>query len=149
IPILGGLEDLADVLSRYGVTRVVVADPALSNAQILDIVGVCDRARLDVQVVPDVFHLVVQEVSASEFGGMPMLRVRDVSLRGWNLRIKRALDLVLAVLLLVTLSPILVIVALAVKVTSPEGPVFYVQEQIGRASCRERGWSGEGGVWRE
>src|SRR5207248_3560354 len=119
IPILGGLEDLADVLSRYGVTRVVVADPALSNAQILDIVGVCDRARLDVQVVPDVFHLVVQEVGASEFGGMPMLRVRDVSLRGWNLRIKRVLDVLLATLLLVFFSPFLMLVALVVKLTSP------------------------------
>jgi exopolysaccharide biosynthesis polyprenyl glycosylphosphotransferase len=130
-PVLGSTADLAELLRRHRATQVVVADLSLTHAQILDIVAVCDRAHLDVQVVPDVFHLVVQEVSASEFGGMPMLRVRDVSLRGWNLRVKRALDVVLASGLLVALAPVLVLVAAAIKLTSPGGPVFFVQERVG------------------
>jgi len=76
-PVLGSLGELADVLRAYRVRQVVVADPRLSHAQVLDVVRVCDRAHTSVQVVPDVFQLVVREVSASEFGGLPMLRVRD------------------------------------------------------------------------
>ena len=130
LPILGGLSALSDVLTQYGVGEVVVADPRLTHGQILDVVAVCDRAQAGVKIFPDLFHLAVKEVSPSEFGGLPMLGVRDVSLRGWNLRLKRAMDVVLATVLLVLLSPLMMVVALAVKLTSP-GPILFVQDRVG------------------
>ncbi len=130
-PVAGSLDDLPHVLARHAVGEVVIADPQVSNAEILDIVAACDRARANVKVLPDVFHLVMREVGASEFGGLPMLQVRDVNLRGWNLLVKRAIDLVGAAVLLVLFSPVMVIVAIAVKLTSPGGPVFFIQERVG------------------
>jgi exopolysaccharide biosynthesis polyprenyl glycosylphosphotransferase len=131
VPLLGSLDDLPLLLSQYRVGEVVIADPRVSNAEILDVVAACDRAQANVKVLPDVFHLVMREVGASEFGGLPMLQVRDVNLRGWNLLVKRAIDVVGAAVLLVLLSPLMVLVALAVKLTSPRGPVFFVQERVG------------------
>jgi exopolysaccharide biosynthesis polyprenyl glycosylphosphotransferase len=61
---------------------------------------------------------------------MPLLSVRDVALRGWKLTLKRAVDLVGGVLFLVAVSPILMLVAVAIKLDSP-GPVFYAQERMG------------------
>jgi exopolysaccharide biosynthesis polyprenyl glycosylphosphotransferase len=113
------------------VGEVVVADPHVDNAEILDIVAACDRSRANVKVVPDVFHLVMKEVGASEFGGLPMLQVRDVNLRGWNLLVKRAVDVIGAMVLLILLSPLMLAVAIAVKLTSPRGPVFFIQERVG------------------
>jgi exopolysaccharide biosynthesis polyprenyl glycosylphosphotransferase len=130
LPVIGSLGELPELLRRYGVTEVVVADSGLSHGLVVDIVQVCDRARVSVQVFPDVFHLILREVSVSEFGGLPMLKVRDVNLRGWNLLLKRGLDIVLATVLLVVLAPLLVGIALAVKLTS-RGPAFFVQERIG------------------
>jgi exopolysaccharide biosynthesis polyprenyl glycosylphosphotransferase len=78
-----------------------------------------------------VFHLVVREVGVSELSGLPMLRVRDVNLRGWNLLVKRVLDIVLSAVLLILLSPVMILVAIAVKLTSPGGPVFFIQERVG------------------
>jgi Undecaprenyl-phosphate glucose phosphotransferase len=129
--VLGSLPDLPTILLHSDVGEVVVADPSLSHAQILDIVSACDRFRVSVRVFPDVFQLMVREVGASEFGGLPMLRVRDVSLRGWNLVVKRAMDVVLAAVLIVLLAPLMILVAIAVKLTSPRGPVFFIQERVG------------------
>jgi exopolysaccharide biosynthesis polyprenyl glycosylphosphotransferase len=131
LPVLGELSDLPLLLRRYGVREVVVADPSLGHAQVLDIVATCDRARVSVKVFPEVFHLVLRDVGVSEFGGLPMLQVRDVNLRGWNLRVKRALDIAIAAILLVVFAPVLMAIALAVKLTSPGGPVFFVQERVG------------------
>jgi exopolysaccharide biosynthesis polyprenyl glycosylphosphotransferase len=86
---------------------------------------------VSVKVFPEVFHLVLRDVGVSEFGGLPMLQVRDVNLRGWNLRVKRALDIAIAAILLVVFAPVLMAIALAVKLTSPGGPVFFVQERVG------------------
>lgn len=130
-PILGSLSDLTPLLRRHEVSEVVVADPRLTHAEILDIVAACDRGRVNVKVFPDIFHLVMREVSVSELGGLPMLRVRDVNLRGWNLLVKRALDVVISAALLVLLSPVIILVAILVKLTSPRGPVFFIQERVG------------------
>jgi exopolysaccharide biosynthesis polyprenyl glycosylphosphotransferase len=130
VPMLGTIDDLPELLEATGARQVIVAHPSLSHTQILDIVAMCDSARVGVQVFPDVFHLVVREVDVSELSGLPMLRVRDVSLRGWNLRVKRAMDVVLSAALLILLSPILMLVAALVKITSP-GPAFYIQERVG------------------
>jgi len=129
--VIGSLEDLPELLALYGVGEVVIADPYVTNADILDVVAACDRAQANVKVLPDVFHLVMREVGASEFGGLPMLQVRDVNLRGWNLLVKRAIDLVGATVLIVLFSPLMVAVAIAVKLTSPRGPVFFIQERVG------------------
>jgi exopolysaccharide biosynthesis polyprenyl glycosylphosphotransferase len=130
-PILGSLDELPALLADHGVGEVVIADSRVSNAEILDIVAACDRAHANVKVLPDVFHLVMREVGASEFGGLPMLQVRDVNLRGWNLLVKRAIDLVGATVLLVLFAPLMVAVAIAIKLTSPRGPVFFIQERVG------------------
>jgi len=130
-PVLGTLAELPLLLHQSGAREIVVADPALTHAQVLDIVSVCDRARVNVKVFPDVFQLVVREVGVSELGGLPMLRVRDVNLRGWNLLLKRALDVVLSAFLLILISPVMILVAIAVKLTSPRGPVFFIQERVG------------------
>jgi exopolysaccharide biosynthesis polyprenyl glycosylphosphotransferase len=70
------------------------------------------------------------EVSIGELGGLPLLTIRDIALRGWKLTLKRAVDLIGSAVGLVVLSPLLMLVALLVKLDSP-GPVFYAQERMG------------------
>jgi exopolysaccharide biosynthesis polyprenyl glycosylphosphotransferase len=70
------------------------------------------------------------EVSIGELGGLPLLTIRDIALRGWKLTLKRAVDLIGSAVGLVVLSPLMMLVALLVKLDSP-GPVFYAQERMG------------------
>jgi exopolysaccharide biosynthesis polyprenyl glycosylphosphotransferase len=128
--ILGPLPMLGNLIEEHDVRSVIVADPGLSHGQLLDVLSMCDKARVNLKIFPDLFQLVVQEVSASELGGLPLLPVRDVGLRGWNLLVKRGLDVVLAAALLVLLSPTMLLVAAAVRLTS-RGPVFFIQERVG------------------
>jgi exopolysaccharide biosynthesis polyprenyl glycosylphosphotransferase len=62
---------------------------------------------------------------------LPLMRVRDVALRGWMRVLKRALDVTVSWTALVLLSPLLLLMAFLVKLTSPEGPVLHVQERVG------------------
>ena len=69
-------------------------------------------------------------VSIDDLGGLPLLNVRDIQLRGWRLSLKRAMDLIGASIGLVLLSPFMLLMALLIKLDSP-GPVFYYQERMG------------------
>ncbi len=130
-PLLGTLTDIAALLRTHDIGEVIIAQPALLHQQTLDIVSVCARERVNVKLVPDVLQIMSTEVTTSDLTGLPLMRVRDIALRGWNLAAKRAMDLVLSLFALVLLSPLMMLVALFVKLTSPQGPVFYTQERVG------------------
>ena len=130
-PVLGDLAQIPELVRRYGVGEVIIAWPTIGHHQLVDIVTGCTRQRVDIKIFPDIFELMAREVETSELTGLPLMRVRDVALRGWMRFLKRALDVAVSWTALVLLSPFLLLMALLVKLTSPEGPVLHVQERVG------------------
>jgi exopolysaccharide biosynthesis polyprenyl glycosylphosphotransferase len=131
MPVLGRRGEVRRLIDAYELSEIIIAAPEMSQRDLLDLVSSVPRGQVNIKVFPDILQIMSSEVSTSELTGLPMMRVRDVALRGWNLRLKRGLDLVVAALALVLLSPLLMLLALLVKLTSGEGPVFFVQERVG------------------
>ena len=130
-PVLGGLADVPRIVRDHAIGEVIIAWAGISHHQLVDIVTGCTRQRVDIKIFPDIFELMAREVETSELTGLPLMRVRDVALRGWMRFLKRALDVAVSWTLLVFLSPWLLLMALLVKLTSPRGPILYVQERVG------------------
>lgn len=131
VPVLGRQRDVPGLVDAYELSEIIIAAPELSQRELLELVSSVPRGQVNIKVFPDIFQIMSSEVTTSELTGLPMMRVRDVALRGWNLRLKRGLDLVVAAVALVLLSPLLMLLALLVKLSSGRGPVFYVQERVG------------------
>ncbi len=130
VPVLGGPERLAEVIDEHQVDEVIIALPEASHQEILTLISQCERGSVSIKLFPDVFQIMASQVSIGDLGGLPLLSVRDVALRGWRLTVKRALDLVGSAIVLILLSPLLLFVAVLIKIDSP-GPVFYVQQRMG------------------
>lgn len=131
VPVVGQVDDIARVIRNHRVDEVIVALPTLSHRRLVDIISRCRGARIGIRVFPDMFQIMASEINIDDLNGLPLVTVRDVALKGWNLAIKRAMDLVISSLILVLISPLLITIALLIKVTSPNGPAFYVQERVG------------------
>lgn len=131
IPVLGPPSALRRLIQEHAATQVFIADPGLTHDQLLSLVAQCPLGRVGIHVLPDDFQIMSSGVSFDELGTLPLVVVRDVALRGWNLVIKRAMDLVISATALVLLSPLMLLIALLIKITSPNGPVFYIQERVG------------------
>ena len=93
-------------------------------------ISLAHRERVSIKVFPTLFEIMAAGVTIDDLGGLPLLSIRDVALRGWKLSVKRAMDLVGSAAGLVVLSPLLLLVAILIKLDSP-GPVFFVQERMG------------------
>jgi len=129
-PVFGTTDDLPQLIETHGISEVIIAMPEAAHHEILKIVSKCDRAKVAIKVFPDVFQIMASEVSIGDLGGLPLLTVRDVALRGWRLTVKRFVDVVGSVLALIFLSPWMMLIAMLVKLDS-EGPVFFSQERMG------------------
>ncbi|MDQ3898097.1 MAG: sugar transferase [Actinomycetota bacterium] len=130
IPLLGATDDLEDVVLAHDVGHVVVCFSSVTHEVLLDVVRRARRANLDVSLVPRLYEEVTCRVAVGHVGGIPLLQVDQANPRGWAFGVKYALDRVVAAVALVLLSPLMVLVALAVKLSSP-GPILYRQRRVG------------------
>jgi exopolysaccharide biosynthesis polyprenyl glycosylphosphotransferase len=129
-PVLGTTDDIPELINTQKINEVIIAMPEASHQEILKIASKCDRGRVTIKVFPDVFQIMATEVSIGDLGGLPLLTMRDVALRGWRLTVKRVMDVVGSAITLVILSPLMMFLAMLIKLDS-EGPVFFTQERMG------------------
>ncbi len=130
VKILGPTDHLEDLIAREKVDEVIIALPDASDDELLDIIARCHGGKASIKVFPDVFQIMASEVTIGHLDGLPLLTVRDVALQGWKRTLKRGVDLILSLIALILLSPIMLLVALLIKIDS-RGPVFYTQERMG------------------
>lgn len=129
-PVLGTSDNIPEIIAAENVGEVIIAMPDASHQEILRIVSKCDQGRVAIKVFPDVFQIMASEVSIGDLGGLPLLTMRDTAMHGWRLTVKRAIDVIGSGVGLILLSPIMLLLAVLIKLESA-GPVFYTQERMG------------------
>ncbi|MCA9969360.1 MAG: undecaprenyl-phosphate glucose phosphotransferase [Anaerolineales bacterium] len=130
VPVLGVPEDLPRLIDEQDIAEVLIVMPERGHREMIRVISYCERGRVSIKVFPDVFQYVTSEATIDYLGGLPLLTVRDFALRGYLLIFKRLLDLFGATLGLIFLSPLMLLVAVAIKLESP-GPAFFIQERMG------------------
>lgn len=131
LPVLGGVDDLAAVVREHQVDEVIIGLEVVSHQRILEIILAVEDESVSVRVCPDAFQIITNnQLGIGDLGGLPLISVRDVGLRGLNRVLKRVVDVVFSAAFLILFSPLMMLIALLVKLSSP-GPVFYVQERVG------------------
>ena len=128
--VLGGCDELADLIERYEVDDVLIALPMHAYERMREIVVALDAAPVRVRLVPDVFHLMAGRAMAEDVWGLPLISVRAPVITGFDRFVKRVFDLVLAGVSLVLMAPVLAVLALAVYLDGGR-PVVFSQRRVG------------------
>ena len=130
LPLLGTLEEAAEITSREAIDHLYVALPPEQHVRMIALIESTSREMVDVKVVPDLLQVIALRARLEDLDGIPVINVNDVPLQGINSAVKRAIDVGISALALVALAVPLGLVALAVRLTS-RGSVFYRQERMG------------------
>jgi len=128
--VLGGCEAVTRVLADRRVDQIFVALPMDAHHEMLKILNAIEGELVDVKMVPDVLQFVTLRAAVEELEGLPVISLAQSPITGWSRLAKRGMDLALATAGLVLFSPLLGLIALAIRLTSP-GPVLYRQERMG------------------
>ena len=131
IPQLGELGHFEDICREHGVERVVIAFSSLSHEALLDVIRKSKGLNLKITVVPRLFEVIGHAVEIDQLEGMTLMGLRGFARTRSSLMLKRAIDVVGAGIGLLVLSPILLAVAVAIKLES-RGPILFVQQRIGK-----------------
>jgi putative colanic acid biosysnthesis UDP-glucose lipid carrier transferase len=132
--ILGGIKDLPALIDQHNISMIYIVTPLKSTKALEEIyLSVIDK-HVSIHWIPDIFSLRLVNHSVKEISGIPVITLSETPLIGMRLVLKALEDKVLSVLILILISPILLLVAIAVKLDSP-GPIFFRQKRTG--------WSGK------
>lgn len=128
--VLGGLDELPLICAAYEIDRVILTFPDASDARVLDAMRSLE-GKVPVSEIPRYFELHNWRSETEDLQGITLVHLPTASL-GPRARVaKRVMDIVLASCALVAASPLLALIALAIKIDTP-GPVFFRQERTGR-----------------
>ncbi|MEM7797834.1 MAG: undecaprenyl-phosphate glucose phosphotransferase [Chloroflexota bacterium] len=130
IPVVGTTEDLPRLIEESAIDEVIIAIPEKGHRAAVEIIAICERGEVSIKVFPDIFQMVATQPTIDDLGGLPLLSVRDYAMRGYLLVFKRLFDLIFSIIALIIASPLMILVALAIRIESP-GEVFFVQERMG------------------
>lgn len=132
VPVLGGLDAVAEALESSGADTVIItSSEELSAERVRNISWGLEPSRQHLIVAPSLVDIGGPRLHTRPVAGLPLIHVETPRYEGPKLFGKRAFDLIASSILIVLLSPVLAAVALAVKFSSP-GPVLFSQERIGR-----------------
>jgi putative colanic acid biosysnthesis UDP-glucose lipid carrier transferase len=127
---LGELARLAEYARAQRVDVIYIALPMASQPRILRLLEDLRDTTASIYFVPDIFVADLIQARVDSIGGIPVVAVCETPFYGFNGLVKRVSDLVLAALILVALSPLMVAIAIGVKLSSP-GPILFRQRRYG------------------
>lgn len=129
-PLLGTLNQLSDYLKTELVHKMYIALPMSSHPRILKLLDDLKDTTASIYFVPDIFVTDLIQGRVSSVNGIPVVSVCETPFTGMDGFIKRTADFLFSLVILILISPILLIIALLVKLTSP-GPVIFKQRRYG------------------
>jgi exopolysaccharide biosynthesis polyprenyl glycosylphosphotransferase len=128
---LGSLDNLAILVQDEAIDEVIITLPWQYHRKIMAIMAQCERENVRARIVPDLFQMTLSRMSITEMAGIPLIGVRQARISPFTRFLKRAIDFVFSLLVLILFAPLMGLIALAVKLGSP-GPVLFRQARVGK-----------------
>jgi exopolysaccharide biosynthesis polyprenyl glycosylphosphotransferase len=125
-----GIKKIDTIFHNAPVDDILIADADLNQDEVEKVMIFCRDHNLGFKVVPNHFLVQSSHTSMQTLAGIPVLEFKRTPLEGWGRIFKRILDILSSIILIIITSPLMLVVALMVKLTS-KGPIFYRADRVG------------------
>jgi putative colanic acid biosynthesis UDP-glucose lipid carrier transferase len=129
-PMLGKMSDVAEYVRQHGIKMIVISQPLSAQPRIRKLLDELQDTTASVYFLPDIYVFDLMQARFDTVGGMPVIAICESPFTGFNSMVKRSSDIVLALVIQVMLLPIMLVIALAIRSTSP-GPIIFRQRRYG------------------
>ena len=123
-------QNLMQLVDQKKISTIIEADSAVSKTEALDMLTFCQENHITLEYVANLFQAQSLHLNLSSVAGLPLIEIQATPLAGWRRVYKRIFDFFGALVLLIILSPLFLVLAILIKVTS-DGPVFVSLDRVG------------------
>lgn len=127
---LGTLAAASNLLIKEHIELALIALNYDEHPKLMKLVQECEGVNVEFMLVPDLLEVMTAGMKVKEIDGIPFIKIKGVPMTTWGRILKRTFDLIVSSLLLVICSPLLLLIAVAIKLNS-KGNVLFLQERIG------------------
>ena len=133
---LGKSQEVLELVRKHRLDTLFVVSPTVSNDTILQILHACEGVPVQINVLPELSEFIRDSRNTiTFFDGIPVLQLRETPMQGGRGIVKRFIDIILSAFALIALSPLMLIIAITIRLTSP-GRAIFCQERVGRGGKR-------------
>ena len=130
---LGKSRDVFELVQTHRLDTLFIVSPTVPNDTILQILHACEGVPVQINLLPELSEFIRDgRETITFFDGIPVLRLRESPMQGGRGIVKRLIDIVFSTFALIGLSPLMLAIAIAIRLTSP-GKAIFRQERVGRA----------------
>ncbi|MEZ4860959.1 MAG: sugar transferase [Caldilineaceae bacterium] len=130
VPVLANIDAVAKIVTQKRVDEILIALPASAHDRIVNLIMVLQSLPVRIRIAPEYFSLAFFGATVESLGGIPLIGLRDPAINEFQRFVKRIFDILLSSLGLVLCAPLLLAVAIAIKLQDG-GPIFYLAERVG------------------
>ncbi len=132
---LGKSQDILDLVQTHRLDTLFIVSPTTPNETILQILHACEGVPVQINMLPELSEFIRGGTTITFFDDIPVLQLRETPMQGMQGIVKRFIDIIFSLFALIVLSPLMLTIAIAIRLTSP-GKAIFRQERVGRAGKR-------------
>jgi exopolysaccharide biosynthesis polyprenyl glycosylphosphotransferase len=129
--VLGRFNDLEDLIKKYHVDELIIAVDSENYDKLLNVIDLCKKLGINIRITSELFDVVAEKVATEKYSDIPVIDVSSHYNNGITLALKRFTDIIISSLALIILSPVILFIIIAIKITSP-GKILFKQIRIGK-----------------
>jgi exopolysaccharide biosynthesis polyprenyl glycosylphosphotransferase len=130
LPSLGSIQQLNAIVKEHKIEQVIIATEETDEQSLKESLNLLSELDVQIKLLPNTIDILSGSVRTTNVMGAMLIELHNGMLSEWQQNIKRLIDVSVSILALILLSPLLLITAIRIKLSSP-GTVFYLQERIG------------------
>jgi exopolysaccharide biosynthesis polyprenyl glycosylphosphotransferase len=129
--VVGRFSEIESLIKKYSVDELIVAIDSETHDEFLDILDACKKLDVNVRITSELFDVVGEKVSTEKYADIPVIDVSSHYNNALTLGVKRAFDIAISIFAIIVLSPVMIAIISAIKLSS-SGPVLFKQSRIGK-----------------
>lgn len=129
--LLGNITKIDRLVRNNKIEQIIISTGNISQKKILQVIAQIESLPVQIKIEPDLYGTILGLAKTQQIYGFPLIEIQPQLLKPWERKTKRFIDLVFSITALILLLPVLILVAIAVKINS-SGPVLYKQKRVGK-----------------
>ena len=132
IQYLGESQNILEIVQKHRLDTLFISSPTVPNETILQILHACEGVPVQINLLPELSEFIIGGTAITLFEGIPVLQLRETPMQGVSGIVKRLIDIVFSTFALIVLSPLMLVLAAIIRLTSP-GKAIFRQERVSKA----------------